>query len=175
MAVRRSKIGYVEGDLITPSNVGKKQVEQYAVQVATLTEFRPGGDLTEMVALLGGRIHYQPIDDWFDEDGSIFVHGKDDFDILLPQYTSPLRDRFTIAHELGHYFLHSDQGNRPIIAYRRGSTRIEWEANWFAAGLLMPHLEFRSLCDAGWNVDQLAAHFFVSEQAATVRRNAIGH
>ena len=74
--------------------------------------------------------------------GAIYVHGRGDFDIVLPQFTSPLRDRFTIGHELGHYFLHSRQGERPLVAYRQGSGRLEWEANWFAAGLLMPKDEF---------------------------------
>ncbi|MGZ0175141.1 MAG: ImmA/IrrE family metallo-endopeptidase, partial [Planctomycetales bacterium] len=106
--------------------------------------------------------------------GSIFVHGTEDFDICLPTYTSPLRDRFTIAHELGHYFLHSDQGEIPIVAFRNGSTRIEWEANWFAASLLMPKAEFRQAASRDLSVAALAARFGVSQEAARVRKEALG-
>ena len=93
---------------------------------------RPGQSLVDVVERLGGQIHYQELDDWIDEGGSILVHGAHDFDILLPLYTSPLRDQFTIGHELGHYFLHSKQGQRPLIAHRHAaaSDRSEWEANW---------------------------------------------
>jgi hypothetical protein len=40
----------------------------------------------------------------------------------------PDRDRFTLAHELGHLVLHS----------RRDSAAAEWEANRFASAILMP-------------------------------------
>ena len=53
--------------------------------------------------------------------------------------------RFTIAHEIGHGFLHLDEEFSCRIS--RGSFRlfgvkpadpVEWEANYFAAELLMP-------------------------------------
>lgn len=55
-------------------------------------------------------------------------------------YNGNGRDRFTVAHELGHYFLHSDvslsraDDNINVPAYRNP----EWQANTFAAALLMP-------------------------------------
>lgn len=52
------------------------------------------------------------------------------------------RDRFTLAHELGHLFLHSDQAytrsmksSADIPPYKSA----EWQANTFAGALLMPH------------------------------------
>lgn len=63
------------------------------------------------------------------------------------------RQRFSIAHELGHYHLHEDEKlfvdfgsmtiNRPNTRYRndvsgQGTDREEIEANSFAAALLMP-------------------------------------
>ena len=60
------------------------------------------------------------------------------------------RQRFTIAHEIGHYLLHEGEvahfdGNRPgftvNLRYRedpKSSNDIEREANLFAAELLMP-------------------------------------
>ncbi len=170
----RRNLTYVEGDQIQPSNVRKPQIEEYSANLAKLASFRPGDDPASLVVRLGGRIHYQSIDEWVGEDGSIFVHCESDFDVILPHYTSPLRDRFTVAHELGHYFLHSGQGETPIIAYRKGTGRLEWEANWFAAGLLMPSAQFKERAAATSSLEVLAAFFGVSVDAARVRKESLG-
>jgi Zn-dependent peptidase ImmA (M78 family) len=65
------------------------------------------------------------------------------------QTESRVRRRFTIAHELGHYFLHREQSSlfvdKMFRAYRTSATtahpehqRLEQEANSFAAAILMP-------------------------------------
>ncbi len=174
--MRRPGKTYREGENIEACNLPKPRVEDYARRVADLFGFKVGGDITEIVVMLGGTIHYRELDELVGENGSIFVHGALDFDILLPMYTSPNRDRFTIAHELGHYFLHAGQGKVPVVAYRSGSTRIEWEANWFAASLLMPLDKFGdALQEYEGDVEQVAFKFGVSVEAATVRKNAIGN
>ena len=38
--------------------------------------------------------------------GSLVIRGERDYTIFLSPYTTPLRDNFTIGHELGHYVLH---------------------------------------------------------------------
>jgi Zn-dependent peptidase ImmA (M78 family) len=175
MTMKRPNLSYLEGEQIRPINWSKDQVEGFASRVASAFGFVPGTHPSKLVERLRGRIHYQDIIEWLAEDGSIFVHGDNDFDVLLPRYTSPLRDRFTIAHELGHYFLHSNQGESPIIATRQGSSRIEWEANWFAAALLMPSDAFRkSYEDNGKNLAVVAARFGVSQEAARVRKDVLG-
>lgn len=174
MNFRRPNVSYIEGGSIAPTNLCKRKVEEFAESVAEVAEFEVGADPAVLVRRLSGRISYHDIDEWLNEDGSIYVHGKSNFDILLPHYTSPLRDRFTVAHELGHYFLHSNQGEQPIVAYRKGSTRIEWEANWFAAALLMPRDKFKAACAKIDNLAVIAAKFGVSTDAARVRRDALG-
>jgi Zn-dependent peptidase ImmA (M78 family) len=173
--MRQPNISYREGDDIEPVNWSKMRVEEYATKVAKLFDFKPGEDLGTMVTMLGGEVHYRELDDLVGESGSVFVHRKYDFDILLPIYTSKTRDRFTIAHELGHYFLHSNQGEIPLVAYRSGSTRIEWEANWFAASLVMPADEFKtSLRQLNGRIESVAFQFGVSVEAAKVRQDALG-
>ena len=53
-----------------------------------------------------------------------------------------MRKRFTIAHEIAHFILHSDQlvrGDIEETLYRGGlSDRLETEANKLAADILMP-------------------------------------
>jgi Zn-dependent peptidase ImmA (M78 family) len=102
------------------------------------------------------------------------VDGPDNFRILVSAFTGPERDRFTIAHELGHYVLHSDFGRKRIRAARFGSDRVEWEANWFAAAFLMPETDFRDTCRrVGTNSTLVAARYLVSAKAAEVRMKAL--
>ena len=155
---------------LQPCNLSKLNVESYARKVADAAHYAIGADLKPVVDAFGGRLHYQDLDEWVSESGSIFVHGRRDFDLLLASHTSPLRDRFTIAHELGHYFLHARQGDRPIVANRECTNkRAEWEANWFAAALLMPESDVKSAWNNTADVDYIASRFGVSRAAATVR------
>lgn len=176
LSLLRNKVDYVIGEAIPPCNMEKSAVETYAESVADAFEFEAGDDPSELARELGGRIHLQEITDWIDgkSSGSIFVHRRFDFDICLPTYTSPLRDRFTVGHELGHYFLHSEQGNQAIVAFRNGSTRIEWEANWFSAALLMPRAEFIDVATRSKSDAVLAGYFGVSQDAVRVRRKSLG-
>ncbi len=83
------------------------------------------------------------------------------------------RKRFTVAHELGHYFLHSERLADGIVdALNRDGTvdPIENEANNFAANLLMPELTFRELwMKENCSIDHMARYFFVSESAILTR------
>lgn len=98
----------------------------------------------------------------------------------------PHRQRFSAAHELGHYILHSRGRDRLFVdkAYRRslvsssGTDTDEIEANRFAAALLMPDNLIRQ--SAGSNpitdldISKLALKFQVSEQAMTLRLVNLG-
>lgn len=59
---------------------------------------------------------------------------------------SPQRQRFTIAHELGHFVLHRDRQQRfncdkeSVYSGHETMRLIEREADDFASNLLMPHL-----------------------------------
>src|SRR3990167_4724504 len=56
--------------------------------------------------------------------------------ILISNSDSKERQRFTIAHELGHFCLHKQKLDKKCCTDK--STRIETEANVFAAETLMP-------------------------------------
>jgi Zn-dependent peptidase ImmA (M78 family) len=95
------------------------------------------------------------------------------------------RKRFTIAHELGHLFLHKQDAVNydPAIMYFRdthsseGTDTKEIEANAFAAELLMPEDEVRKLIVERGGLDmedtsaieELANRFDVSHLAMTIR------
>jgi len=73
--------------------------------------------------------------------------------IGVNQDDSPARQRFTIAHELGHLCLHPGQPLRVDRSARvnlratgdDGRGGEEREANWFAAELLMPEQMVREV------------------------------
>ncbi len=82
-------------------------------------------------------------------DKTYEVSGVIDYDnesIYVNEFDSPTRQRFTIAHELGHLALHKEQGNivdfRDSIFNKNIFDPKETEANIFAAELLMPKEEF---------------------------------
>ncbi len=159
-----------------PCNKTRSQIERLAEDFARQQGFSPGDRIEAFIAALGGRIEYLGTpESWTAEDGSLYVHGPGDFEILISAFTGPERDRFTIAHELGHYVLHSDAGEKPLKATRFGSTRPEWEANWFAASFLMPAEHFRQTCREFRNdADLVAARYLVSSRAAEVRMECLG-
>ncbi|WP_415714080.1 ImmA/IrrE family metallo-endopeptidase [Maridesulfovibrio sp.] len=133
-----------------------------------------GKALEEMIRTLNGNVQF--IDNHTKADS---IEAKDgSFTIFLPHGTSAVRDNFTIAHELGHYFLHLKEKVaetcNEISCNRRGSDRLEWEANWFAAELLMPKDEFKQKAlECGNNHEELADCFGVSSAAARVRLKSL--
>lgn len=157
-----------------PVNWTKQQVQDFASQVAAQLHYEPGGNLQEIIEKLGGKIEHT---DWVSvrETGSVEVRGKGDFTIYLSPYSGQRRARFTMAHELGHYILHSKFGEIPLTIGRDGAeNRIEWEANWFAAGFLMPETDFKTQVERELSDAELAEYFDVSEAAVKIRREALG-
>lgn len=151
---------------MTPANLSREQISQLANLFAQATSFKPGTDIFKYVKeKLKGRIKYS--DDMTDSSGgSIEVNADSSFTIYLSQITSIKRDVFTIAHELGHYVLHSRLGRIPLSANRSGENdEAEKEANTFAACFLMPEKEVKEKFYKCENIEELAKEFNVSHTA----------
>jgi len=135
---------------------------------------------------LGAQIRFAP----FDNELSGMIHIKDGVPIIgVNSLHHPNRQRFTIAHELGHLDLHSDMitssvhVDKAFPALMRdensstGTEKIEIEANQFASALLMP----RALIDEALArrpqfdiedegpLEEMARTFRVSQQALLYR------
>jgi len=153
------------------SGLSKARIQQIAEDISRKFDVLNVENIADIVESLGGVIEYSSMDEFSEAvDASLFVDGEADYRIVLPDFTPVTRDRFSVAHELGHYFLHYPIVKKPMKAHRRGSNRVEWEANWFAASLLMPELEFRETLQRFDNdVDIVALHFNVSTSAVETR------
>lgn len=135
----------------------QRQIEEIAV--ATLSRcdlypvnaselFKNGGINVEQIATkLGIELMLY---DFGDDVSGVLLRDGDKAKIGYSTHTGPLRQRFTIAHELGHYILnHQRQGvfvdtpEKYFTLFRDNNSSTgedfqEREANAFAASLLMP-------------------------------------
>jgi Zn-dependent peptidase ImmA (M78 family) len=97
--------------------------------------------------------------------------------IFVNKNDSPARQRFTIAHELGHWVLHRSkiEADRDIVVlYRKAleegeSDILEQEANCFAANLLVPSDFFSVLASVPLSNKTMANIFLVSESVILYR------
>jgi Zn-dependent peptidase ImmA (M78 family) len=126
------------------------------------------------------RVVYEDLDD---DVSGFLLRDKGSITIAINKQHPPNRQRFTLAHEIGHLVLHADQGDRLWLdkAYyfrdgssSKGDQASEVQANQFAAGLLMPEELVRA--EVGdidhiteIDVKRLAKKFEVSERAMTFR------
>lgn len=113
--------------------------------------------------------------------GLIIKEAGSDPTIYLEESDSELRKRFTLAHELGHYFerveAEDDQysfRDKSTFQEARGDTYglMEFYADEFAGELLMPEDEFTQVWQRGGHV-AAAAFFKVSPSAAQKRHQRI--
>ena len=84
------------------------------------------------------------------------------------------RQRFTFAHELGHYYLHKGKNDVEFedeVLYRiENSSSIEYAANEFAARLLIPEGRLAEKIKEGLtDLNELADYFEVSLDAMKYR------
>ena len=112
-----------------------------------------------------------------DESGNIVMNAFGEAIISLNRSDHPNRQRFTCAHEIGHYSMrrrYQGSSSQTFTDYRTvlaglGTDGDEIYANQFAAALLMPaHLVKRGVRQ-GASAEKLARRFGTSVQAMEVR------
>lgn len=168
-----------------PCLLAREAIENIAEHMSQQSGYIPSASLKQIVAPFGGDVQYHdylsaPTNLVLGRDGSIDIRGRGDFEILVPMHTSDAQDRYTVAHELGHYVLHylwHARDNRDpgrVVAHRSGGqARAEDEANWFAPAFLMPATEVAKLWQTAPSVGDVAAHFGVTPAAARHRVNRL--
>ncbi len=170
--VRRSRILNLAIDILNKSKVVKAPVP-----------------IETIAKKYGLQVRLQPLES--NLSGFLYRDGKNSL-IGVNSHNARVRQRFTIAHELGHFLLHQGDSlhvDRAVFAKLRsdlssqGVDEEEIEANLFAAELLMPReLIARDLENADI-VDILEEEFLlgmsknydVSLQALVLRLNNLGY
>lgn len=158
---------------IASSKLSFEAIREYAEKIGQHYGIYDGlgaADLDVLLAKLGGSVRFG------DGSESLHVDAPGSFTIYLPRLTSSRRDRFTIAHELGHYFLHylHPAHSGPMSFGRGGRDRAETQANVFAASLLMPAEAFiKAYSDAAGDAFVVARLFDVSPAAVQVRAQVL--
>jgi hypothetical protein len=162
--------------VIKPINMPRSEIEKLGEAVSSLLDFYPGSRIESLVYNLGGRISYLGIRalDHMDKIPGIIVYGPGNFEIKVSEFTHADQDHLTVAHELGHYFLHSQSGKHYLEAPRYGKGLAEWETNWFAYAFLMPANDFIEEFYKNSDIRHIAFRFMVTEKAAELRANNLG-
>ena len=139
----------------------------------------------ERIATAEGARIYR---DALDGDLSGFLYSESGEAVIgVNTHHASVRQRFTVAHELGHLLLHNHDQLHVDYKFRSGSSSEgndpeEIEANLFAAELLMP-ASFLAEDLQGSPIDfadadvvyRLAKKYGVSAQALTIRLVTLGY
>ncbi|MCG8066711.1 MAG: ImmA/IrrE family metallo-endopeptidase [Candidatus Thiodiazotropha taylori] len=149
-------------------------------------------DVDSLAHHIGAEVRYEPLEDKM--SGFLVIKGNHSTIVINSEH-HPNRQRFTLAHELGHLVLHANNDHQDVLfvdksiitkkeTYNRdelsgkGEYKQEIEANRFAAELLMPRKLLKdAVKEEGDDVDfsddlliyKLAQKFGVSEQALSIR------
>lgn len=164
---------YKEGFSVNP--MSKKQIDLVTQSVRLIgAEWVDSNGVIDIVSLLEfGYEQYQIIPD-HDMKGALGLTLPNG-EILLRQsvYDGACdgngRDRFTIAHELGHAVLHKAQIGfaRPVDKNTKIYCNAEWQANEFAGRLLLPDSCIRN--HNSKSVSEIADLYKVSYECAQTR------
>jgi hypothetical protein len=164
----------------------RQQINELAETILATCDLGVPVDVRTAVQRLRGELEFVP-----DADFEAKIEKTPTgFKITLPEYGFENRDRFSIAHELGHLFLHmgylmdpnrwnSIKDFKDSVYYRQGFSLEESEANEFAGAFLMPRDEFIAVARQhqtgnSFNVTGIAEHFHVSPIAAATRGRFLG-
>jgi len=122
------------------------------------------------IQILAGEFEHPDVSGMYlREDRTIYVDLDDEAN----------RQAFTIAHELGHHYLHADREKE--VYFRHFSEQLNFEdqeeeraANWFAACLLMPRHSMLQAWRNSKDSRELARTFGVSQTAMYYRLTELG-
>jgi Zn-dependent peptidase ImmA (M78 family) len=164
----------------------RDQINRLAETIRATCELSTPVDVELAVQRLRGEI--EEVDD-AEMEAKIEKLG-DRFRITVSTDKHENRRRFSVAHELGHLFLHmgylvdEDRWSRvgtyvDSVYYRYGFKIEEYEANEFAGAFLMPRAEFVQVANRHksgdtYQVRPIAEHFKVSVDAAKIRGRWLG-
>ncbi len=167
-AILRKKINELAYDILQAYNIGA-----------------PIHNIDSIVKKIGGTIEEVDSLGIF-SDGRV-MKKENRFTIYVPKHQPLQRRNFTIAHELGHLFIHmgymiDDElwNNSDGVTFDRfGNSEGELQANEFAAAFLMPEDKYKEVMEENSEgnevyISKVAEYFHVSIDAAAYRGKWLG-
>lgn len=167
----------------------EKAIEAAKKIIDEMGIIQPPVHVEKIAKQLNAQVRFSPLDN--ELSGMVYIK-KETPIIGVNALHHPNRQRFTIAHEIGHLALHRDRISDEVHVDKKfpvlmrdanaatGVDSIEIEANAFAAELLMPEdLVKACLKDSSADIDDnkfitaLAKKFKVSPQAIQLRLGQI--
>lgn len=174
-------------------NATRNYINKMAEILYKELKLTPNFNIEDVVRQLNGEIVHDDdsdnveisIDDFDAKISKDNSNEESEFIITISDSKPEVRRRFSIAHELGHLFLHmnflkeqlwnKNSGVTNSEYYRFGHNAEEREANEFAAAFLMPECEFNKIAEeCNYDVNKIANRFGVSSQAAEFRGKNLG-
>lgn len=166
-------------------STGRRAEDEAAAALRRAEVVAPPVDVERIASLYGADVRFRGFED--ETSGLLYSEGGRRI-IVVNAAHHPNRQRFTVAHELGHLALHADQAglfvDHNLVMFRKqaeGFDPREYEANLFASALLMPEEMLRRatehrIIDAfdDHAVKALAHRFQVSAQALIIRLSRLG-
>ena len=129
---------------------------------------------------LGGRVHLRDFTAQGADPTSLIVRGPKDFDVFVNSGSSIQRQRLELAHELGHFALHTGRGkaaqrDRKLTYNRYDDKPEDKEADRFAIALLVPKGELEAQVEStNGNAVAIAKAFNVPIWLIVARCQALG-
>lgn len=132
-------------------------------------------DLETLICAKGGFVQTKPMRG---AQGRIIIKNKKAIITINSSIQNKNKQRFVLAHEFGHFMLHSESINGYLCGIEdfidwQGKRPEEAQANQFAANLLMPPNLFKEECKGYHfsigNLQRLADRFQTSFMATAIR------
>ena len=166
---------------MTPLNQDRiQQIENLTLDLlievyGSVSKIKSPIDLTPLFDRYGIKIYKTK----FEDDDIAGMYIKKEKAIHVREEDTYTRQIFTTAHELGHFFLHSEKDKEVFYRseqYLLGDAEImeEKEANWFAASFLMPKPNVENVTFIIKKVEEISGLFQVSNSTAYYRLKNLG-
>ena len=146
-------------------NLAEAVIDAYGITI-------PIDNIEDVVKKIGGEIvEKADLDDLY--DGTIRKVDQSSFSIVISPFQSEGRKAFTVAHELGHLFLHMGFGVDPDLWSRQNDTiyrRFGTSEQEYLSELLRNKTDDGKVC-----ISEIADYFHVSNAAAGNRGKFLGY
>jgi Zn-dependent peptidase ImmA (M78 family) len=165
----------------------RKEINRLAETIREGLELDLPVRVEQAVERLGGTLEFGCLDSKVE---ALIQKDGERFKIVVRDTNPPARNRFSVAHELGHLFLHMGYLVDPdkwtnakeytdSVYFRYGHGVEEDEANEFAAAFLMPESEFKQAVrsaakDGDFSIEDVAKVFDASTAAVARRGRLLG-